>query len=215
MFKGKVLLFSLLLVFATSAFAGDVDECESTCNLNAGCTSGMRLSICPQGDFEFIRDACGGSADYIEVWVRDGSGVGIAGVPTTDYWMDACDPGQALCICAAPFGADGLTDPTGYTTISNTQVAGGGCILTGGVWLSVQGKVLLGAPCVTPICLNIQVVSPDRNADCVVNLSDLGLFGLTYNVYPPTDMCCDFNDDGYCNLSDFAFMGAHYQHTCF
>ncbi len=48
MFKGKVLLFSLLLVFATSLYAGDVDECES----EAGTSCALRVSICPAGDFE-------------------------------------------------------------------------------------------------------------------------------------------------------------------
>lgn len=26
--------------------------------------------------------------------------------------------------------------------------------------------------------------------------------------------CCDYNDDGTCDLSDFAFFGQHYTHQC-
>jgi hypothetical protein len=178
----------------------------------------MRVSICPAGDFEFIYDGCGNGDDYIEVWVRDASGNGIQYVPNTDYWLNACDPGQELCLCSAPFGASALTDVDGYTTIIG-RIAGGGCILTGGIYLAVQGKTLVDLPeCVATTCVDIQIVSPDLNANCAVNLSDLGIFGLSYNKIegqPNYNDCCDLNDDSKCNLSDFAFMGEHYQHVCF
>ena len=216
MFKGKVLLFSLLLVFATSVYAGDVDPCQS--EFGVSCV-GMRVSICPAGDFEFIYDGCGTGADYIEVWVRDSSGNGIANIPFSDYWLNACDPAQELCLCSAPFGASALTDENGYTTIIG-RIAGGGCILTGGIYLAVQGKPIVDdyPTCTNVHCEAVQIVSPDLNHDCVVNLSDLGMFGLSYNK--PNggagyNDCCDLNDDTKCNLSDFAFMGEHYQHVCF
>ncbi len=215
MFKGKVLLFSLLLVFATSLHAGDVDPCLS--EFGASCV-GMRVSICPAGDFEFIYDGCGNGNDYIWLYARDASGNGIEGIPWTDYWLNACDPAQELCLCASPFAADALTDEFGYTEISG-RIAGGGCILSGGIYLAIQGKTLVDFPvCVEVTCVDIQIVSPDLTADCVVNLSDLGVFGLSYNKQagdPGYDSCCDFNDDNKCNLSDFAFIGEHYQHACF
>ncbi len=214
MFKGKVLLFSLLLVFATSLSAGDVDECES----EAGTSCALRVSICPAGDFEFIRNGCGGDADYIWVEVKDAAGVGIAGIPWTDYWMNACDAGQELCLCASPLAADSLTNTAGRTTFSR-RIAGGGCILTGGMYVACQGKTFLDvATCTTPICIDIVIVSPDINADCFVNLSDLSFFGQTYNKQlgdAGFDPCCDYNDDDWCNLSDFSFLGEHYQHECF
>ena len=220
MFKGKVLLFSLLLVFATSLSAGDVDECES----EAGTSCSLRVSICPAGDFEFIRNGCGGDADYIWVEVKDAAGVGIAGIPWTDYWMNACDSGQELCLCASPIAADSLTSTAGRTTFSG-RIAGGGCILTGGMYVACQGKTFLDvATCTTPICIDIVIVSPDINADCDVNLSDLSFFGESYNLAigetnpdtgAPYNPCCDYNDDDVCNLSDFSFLGEHYQHTCF
>ncbi|HSG28306.1 MAG TPA: hypothetical protein VLA34_07480 [Candidatus Krumholzibacterium sp.] len=214
MFKGKVILFSLLLVFATSVTAGDVDPCES----EFGASCALRVSICPAGDFEFIYDGCGTGADYIWLNARDALGNGIEGIPWTDYWLQACDVAQELCLCSAPFAADNLTDEFGYTEISG-RIAGGGCILTGGVYLAIQGKTLVDAPaCVATTCVTMVIVSPDLNADCAVNLSDLGVFGLSYNKSlgaPGYDDCCDFNDDSSCNLSDFAFIGEHYQHVCF
>ena len=214
MFKGKVLLFSLLLVFATSLYAGDVDECES----EAGTTCALRVSICPAGDFEFIRTGCGGVADYIWVEVKDAAGVGIPGITWTDFWMNACDPAQELCLCPSAIAADSLTNENGRTTFSG-RIAGGGCILSGGMWVSCQGKTFLSYPtCVVPICIDVRIVSPDINATCEVNLSDLSFFGESYNKSlgnPDFNPCCDFNDDDSCNLSDFSFMGEHYLHACF
>lgn len=214
MFKGKVLLFSLLLVFATSLYAGDVDVCKS----DAGTTCSLRVSICPAGDFEYIRNGCGGDADYIWVEVKDAAGVGIAGIPWTDYWMNACDGAQELCLCASPIAADSLTNTAGRTTFSG-RMAGGGCILTGGMYVACQGKTFLDvATCSVPICLDIVIVSPDINGTCEVNLSDLSFFGQSYNKQlgdAGYDPCCDFNDDAFCNLSDFSFMGEHYLHACF
>ena len=220
MFKGKVLLFSLLLVFATSLHAGEVHPCQSDCSVSC---VGMRVSICPAGDFEFIREGCGGDADYIQVDVRDVSGVGVPGIPWTDYWLGACDPGTwTLCLCARPITADSLTSSSpgveGRTTLSG-RISGGGCVLTGGIYLAVQGKIIIDFPgCVDPTCLDVQIVSPDLTGDCEVTLSDLGVFGLSYNKAsgePGYNDCCDYNDDSNCNLSDFAYMGEHYQHVCF
>ena len=214
MFKGKVLLFSLLLVFATSLHAGDVDECWS----EAGTSCSLRVSICPAGDFEFIRNGCDGDTDYIWVEVKDATGVGIAGIPWTDYWMNACDAGQELCLCASPIAADSLTNTAGRTTFSG-RISAGGCILTGGMYVACQGKTFMDvATCTAPICIDIIVVSPDINADCIVNLSDLSFFGQSYNMQLGDvgyDPCCDYNDDDWCNLSDFSFLGEHYQHACF
>ncbi|MBN1163014.1 MAG: hypothetical protein JXB45_00410 [Candidatus Krumholzibacteriota bacterium] len=216
MFKGKVLLFSLLLLaFATSLYAGDVHPCQTTIGLTAG---PMRLSTCPQGDFEFILTAAGGSSDYIWVIVRDSGGVGIPGIPWTDYWFNACDPLQQLCLCAAPITADSLTNSAGRTTFSG-RLSCGGCVLTDGLWFSVQGKTIVAQPgCTDRVCLDIVVVSPDITADCDVNLSDFTALGLSYNKNlgdPAYNPCCDFNDDDKCNLSDFTFLGSHYYHHCF
>jgi hypothetical protein len=218
MFKGKVLLFSLLLVFATTAYAGDVDECQSDWGWSGIDCAVPRIAICPQGDFEFIRDGCGPGNDYIWVDVLDIGGTGISGVPWSDYWLQACDPAEELCLCANPVVADSLTNSAGRTTITG-RIAGGGCVVTGGLYLAIQGKIVVNWPACTEVkCVIIIIVTVDLTADCQVNLSDLGVFGLSYNKQlgdAGYNTCCDYNDDDKCNLSDFAFMGEHYLHECF
>ncbi|MBU8920623.1 MAG: hypothetical protein KOO63_02070 [Bacteroidales bacterium] len=208
-----ILILSLILSIALPAY-GMIDQCDS--DWGTSCY-GMRVTICPQGDFELLSDGCGGGDDYIWVRVVDTEGSGITGIPTADYWLQACDPAQELCLCSFSFAANAPTDATGYAEFSG-RIAGGGCILTGGVGLTVQGKILVENPaCVDVTCVDIVIVSPDLNADCFVNLSDLGMFGLSYNLslgQPGYDPCCDFNDDDNCNLSDFAHIGEHYQHEC-
>ena len=215
MFKGKVLLFSLLVLFAATVIhAGDVDDCNTLWGVSC---VGMRVSICPAADFEFIYDGCGTGADFWYVYALDALGAGVEGIPWTDYWLLACDPGETLCLCSSPFAADALTDEFGYTEFSG-RIGGGGCVLNG-ISLTVQGKDIVVAPLCTDLqCEAVTIVSPDLTGDCQVNLSDLGTFGLSYNKNlgdPGFDTCCDFNDDDKCNLSDFAFVGEHYLHVCF
>ncbi len=202
-------------VLTSGAEAYVVDPCLSEASVSC---PGVRLCICPSNDFENIRDACDGG--YIEVWVIEyPTGKGIPGVPTTDYWINACDPAQELCLVLPQFVvADSITSGLpgfeGRTTISGT-IAGGGCVLTGGLWLAVQGAVILEPGCIDPACLDIVVVSPDLNGSCTVTLADFQLFGLSYNRsegMPGFNSCCDFNDDGNCGLSDFAFFAEHYLH---
>ena len=102
MFKGKVFLFSLLLVFATSLYAGDVDPCQS--DWGVSCV-GMRLLICPQGDMMAIADGCViGGGDFLWLNARDSAGNGIQYVPWTDYWLTACnDPGDLLLCLVRTF----------------------------------------------------------------------------------------------------------------
>jgi len=219
MFKGKVVVFALMLMFATSVYAGDVNDCYSDAGLS--CTL-MQISICPAGDFEFIRTACGGTADYIWITAMDSSNQPISGIPWSDYWLNACDPTHQLCLCSQPIQADSLTGANGRTTFS-TRIAGGGCTLSQGIWWAIQGKSIKAKPaCQVNLCLNVIIKGPDINGpggnpDCLINLSDLTPFGVSYNKNQGQagfNACCDYNDDTHCNLSDFGFFGTHYQHRC-
>ncbi len=116
-----------------------MDECKS--ELNVSC-SGMRVSCCPKGDFEHIRNGCGGTDDYIEVYIRDIGGEGIPGIPWTDYWMNACEAEYELCICVQHFVADELTDSEGRTTFSG-RIAAGGCIPEGGIFISLATSLIV------------------------------------------------------------------------
>jgi hypothetical protein len=221
MLKSIVLFLSLLLPISSMLYAQvpEVDECESVCGVSC---AGMRISICPAGDFEMIQEGCGGASDYIYIYARDSEGVGIPGIPWTDYGLISCNPAQELDLCyGSMVPADSLTDGLGRTTMSG-HIRGSGCLLHHGVSLWIQGKILLRQPlCVEPICMEIQIVSPDLNKDHVIDLSDLASFGQSYNCPGPTctrpkafNNCCDYNDDGVCNLSDLALFGQHYQHMC-
>jgi hypothetical protein len=60
---------------------------------------------------------------------------------------------------------------------------------------------------------DVKVRSPDATNDGIVNLSDTGVFGLTYNKALGDEgynQCMDFNLDDVVNLADFGFLGAHY-----
>lgn len=214
MIKAILIVWSLVLAFPAHA-GSRIDGCLSDWGVSC---QGMRVSICPQGDFESISDGCGTGNDYIWVRLYDKEGDPVAGVPVTDYWLQAADPAEELCLCANPIAADSLTNSMGRTTISG-RIAGGGCAATGGLYLTVQGVTMWELPaCMLPHLEDIIIVSPDLTADCRINLSDFTLFGFSYNKElgePGYNPCCDFNDDDACNLSDFSFLGEHYYHACF
>lgn len=203
------------LILTSGPAAAQYFGCESEAAVSC---PGMRVSVCPRGDFEHIRDGCGTGTDYIEVFVRSYGGDGVAGIPWTDFWTDACDAQYQLGICVQHFVADSLTDANGRTTFSG-RISAGGCIPEGGIYIACQGMTFLDTEtCTQPICLDVVLVSPDINGDSAVNLSDLSFFSQSYNKQlgdPEFNTCCDYNDDDLCNLSDFSFLGQHYQHVCF
>lgn len=215
------LVIVLLSVLAISTVAG-AQDCDCYSSAGVSCPN-MRITLCPRGDFEQIRNGCGGTDDYIWVEVLDCSRNPIPGIPWTDYWMNACAAAQTLSLCVEAIAADSLTGMNGRTTFSGIFRAGG-CVLTGGLYIAVQGKVLKGPypSCTENICLPVVVKGPDLTGasgkpDGVVNLSDLVPFGSSYNKnlgQGGYNACCDYNDDNMCNLSDFAFFGQHYQHSC-
>ena len=215
MSKSVLLMMVGLLVVALTTPAGSqvVDKCLSEASVSC---SGMRFFICPSYDGKNISDACVGG--LIEIWARDAAGTGIPNIPVTDYWINSCDPAQSLCLCIAPtvpVYADSPTNAAGYTTISGT-ICGGGCVLSGGLYVSVQGVVIYESTgCIVPTCLDIVIVSPDINGDCSVSLVDFWMFANSYNKsYGMTGYndCCDFTGDGACTLSDFGYFGEHYLH---
>jgi hypothetical protein len=214
-----LLAMAAALLLASPARACDADDCDSRAGLSC---PGMQITVCPAGDFEMIKKGCGGTGDYIWVEIR-GCNNPIPGISLTDFWINACDATRQLSLCAESIIADSATGMNGRTTFSGILRAGG-CVLGGGTWIAVQGKIIKGPypSCTGNICLPIVVKSPDMtgaggNPDGVVNLSDLIPFGTSYNKNqgaPGYSDCCDYNDDLKCNLSDFAYFGTHYQHRC-
>ena len=209
-------LAAVLLAAAASvsnAEQADAIGCDSEASVSC---PGMRVCICPRGDFEPISEGCGGSTDYIEVIIKNWSNEPIPDIPWTDFWIGACDAQYELAYCVDHIVADSLTGQNGRTTFSG-RIAAGGCIPEGGVWISCQGMTLLDPGCIAPICLDVVLVGPDINVDGLVNLSDMTFFGQAYNKAlgePGYDTCCDYNDDDSVSLSDFAYFGEQYQHRC-
>ena len=122
---------SLLLILFAAGFAGDIEECGH--ELNTSCA--LRISICPAGDFEDIRNGCGGANDYIEVVIYDSGGQPLAGIPPTDFWMGACDVEYELAACASIFAADSMTGPNGRTTFSGQIRAGAASRKAASIWV--------------------------------------------------------------------------------
>ena len=202
--------------------AHDVSDCLSRAGLSC---AQMKVTICPAGDFEYIATGCGAPGGYIWIEARDNANNPVPGIPRTDYWLNACNSRQQLFLCGTPIVADSMTGANGRARLT-CRVAGGGCVLSQGIYVAIQGKVIKyqgsDYECIEPLCLNIVIKGPDLTgagdrSDGVVNLLDFSRFGLSLNkasTHPEFNPCCDFNDDNLCNLSDFAPFRQHYQHRC-
>ena len=183
--------------------------------------SPMRITICPWPGFEPVSEGCGGTSDYIEIWVYDIWGNPLSGVPWSDYWIQPCDESQDLLLCIDGFLADSVTSSRpgfeGRTTFSG-KIKGGGCVLSGGLLLIVQGRIFYeDEMCITPLCLDITIVSPDINGDGQVSLGDFSDFCNSYGRCqgePGYDDCCDYTDNGCCSLEDFSVFVSCYQRVC-
>jgi hypothetical protein len=176
----------------------------------------LQVSNCPLGDGEQVALGCGAGA--AEIWVRliDTFGNPVVGLPPTDIWFRPCNASETLCWCRGQDKMDFPTDASGWTH-STIALYCGGCAVLDGIQCVVFDP-WLGAPVVlqSPFCIqDARFKSPDMNADCLVNISDLALFGACYAMpMTPPCHCADYNDDGLVNLSDLAYFGSHYQHEC-
>lgn len=203
----KVLsLAAALMLVAGVAFGGIIDPCLSTATSASGC-----VLVCPAGDGDQISAKVAGG---ILITIVDGSTVPIEAIPATDFWVVDCDPVDDMVLCggSASSNATAATDANGETTIEG-DIAAGGC--ADGLSVVVQGFVIEEGtpPNCTPVCLDIDIRSPDMNGDLAVNLLDFALFG---GAYPPNaySKCADFNCDTVVNLQDFSAFGLHYNHDC-
>jgi hypothetical protein len=177
----------------------------------------MFLALCPQGDFDPISEACGGTSDYIWIIVRDWEDDVVPGIPATDFYLNACDPAQTLYLCGGQFLADSATGSNGRTTFSG-PIEAGGCVISGGIYLVVRDYIVLQQPtCALPACLDVKIISPDLVPDGEVKIGDLGEFSDSYHKAVPDtayNPCCDYNANDTVSLSDFANFGEHLHHYC-
>jgi hypothetical protein len=216
MFKGKFVVLSLIAAAllcwqilpttVDTVNSGIVEPCSSSASSIGGC-----YLVCPQGDGDRL-DATGAT---ISVVVKDNAGAPIPGIPAADFWLMGCnDPGLALCGGGGSINAAAATDANGETEISGAMAAGG-CDSVG-VVVVVQGIVIedVNAGCAA-LCLPITAVSPDINADLIVDVIDLGLFSQSYTSPPHQYIAClDYNCDGVIDLVDFSLFSQHYLHAC-
>jgi hypothetical protein len=237
MFKGKLAVLCLvaaaLLVANSTAFAGIIDPCNSTCSvvLVGAPSTPVVLAACPQGDGGTIIS----QGWRLDLTIEDGVGNGIAGISPTDFWLDDQDPGVLLldlCGGSASSGADSLTNASGQTTMSNTTMAasntgavgigtvgngGGAPECPNGVIVVVQGTII-STGCPTPVAVvhPVNVRSFDLNGDKVVNSLDLFAFAQDY---PPNPFgsCTDYNHSGTGDLGDLTTFALHFgppSHSC-
>lgn len=218
MLKGKFAVLSLvaaaLLCWQVAGVetvnSGIVDPCEST----ASSAAGVHF-VCPQGD----GDALSSAGLTISVTIEDNTGAGIPGIPAADFWLIGCNDLIVLCGGSGSINATAATDANGMTTIAG-DITGSGCDT--GVRVVCQGIILGNGAC-APLCLAIQVRSPDQRSpvgatpDGQVTLADLAFFGTSYQSPPkPYFACHDFvgGPFGTITLGDFAKFGAHFNHIC-
>lgn len=222
MCKGKLAVLSLvavsLLALHGIASAGIIDPCKSYCELlNAGPSGGTCCYFaCPQGDTDTFIDSgpspgpATGEGWYIRICVFEEDMTPVPDIPIADFWVVDCDPIDDMVLCAgsASSNADSLTNAQGYTTMSLTTLAAGGCVE--GLAVVVQGFVLLDTmTCTMAICHDVEVRSCDINGDLCVDLVDLAIFATGFPPQP-YDPCVDFECNGIVDLVDLARFAFHF-----
>lgn len=157
--------------------------------------------ICPQGDGPTLAGA-GAVITLTYTDLPDGQplpGIGPAWSP------GGCNGG--IVWCGPNPTSDGLTDANGQTTASG-PLAGGGYD-TSMLWnmggIPLPECWLQHAP--------ITLVSPDINADLVVDIIDTAVFAMAYPPRP-YDPRVDLNGDGAIGIVDLAEFAAHHGHRC-
>lgn len=221
MFKGKLVVLSLIAAAllcwqvmpasVNTVNSGIVDPCSSYASVVG---SGYCWVVCPQGDAAALNNLAPLAGDAtISVTVRDQTGAAIPGIPAADFWLIGWADALALCGGAGAINATAASDASGQTTITAAMFAGG---CDDGVAVVVQGTIILDpANWTDPLCLDIDVRSPDGDGDLQVINTDFTQFG---NAWVPLggvyDACMDFNCDAAINSIDFTVFGNHWQHSC-
>jgi len=115
---------------------------------------------------------------------------------------------QGIVWCGDAPTSDSLTGLNMQTTVSGSFAGGG--YASEFVWEVIQ----MGLPPCSQQYAPVVLVSPDFNADLVVELADFSMFGLVYKKPWMYDPRMDLNADGEIELSDFSLFGLHYKHSC-
>ena len=194
-----VAMFALLSLRAPAMLWADhVSPCESFAT-----SAGGVLLVCPAGDGPSLA-SIGATIDVTLMSFTSP----VPGMPAGDFWIQAYVGTVPLCGGHTSSNADGMTDANGRTTISGSVAAGG---YQFPVYVVAQG-LFIGDPQYCDDPLSLTLVSPDINADLVVDLVDFALFGPAFGAEVVEQM--DFNGDGAVDLIDFSMFGSHFLHGC-
>ena len=183
-----------------------IGPCESSAS-----SAGGVLLVCPAGDGPTLSSI----GATVSVTVRNCNSQNprpIPGIQAEYLWIMQPDrPYQPLCGLNRSSDADSATDSNGQTTISGSIAAGG---YSDDALVVVMG-VLIGLNCGPGFELSLILVSPDINADLLVDIVDLVLFGSTFPADGPgVDPRMDLNGDDQIDLIDFSLFGQHFGHVC-
>jgi hypothetical protein len=207
-------LIGVLLVVAAIATqpvppAVHGDILQWSCSTTAWVDGGpYTIVVCPVGDGPTLASL----GATITVRLRDVTGlIPIAGVPASDYWLLGCEDNVLLCGGSGSIDADGPSDVDGMATISGA-IAGAGA--ASGTRVVVQGVIIEDCD-FNQICLPIIWRSPDLNADLLVDIVDMAIFGPLFPSPPNAyDESGDLDNNGVIDIVDFAIFGGHFQHEC-
>lgn len=181
-------------------------NCESSAE-----TAGGVLLVCPAGDGPTL-ESIGATIHITLLYCLPP--MPLVWMPPQDIWIQTpvypWDDRFCVGNGSAAVNADAPSDANGQTTISGAIAACGYFddplyVFAGGVLLESD------ATCDNPLPLIL--VSPDINADHVVDIVDFSLFGGVFSA-GGTDPHMDFNGDGLVDLIDVSLFGQHFTHTC-
>jgi hypothetical protein len=212
MFKGKfvvlaiaaaaLLSWQMMPASVDSANSGIVDPCSSYAT-----SAGTCWYLCPQGDGAALQDMPTNAS--ISVYVRDGAGAPIAGIPAADFWVIGCAGGLVLNGGSGHINATAASDAGGFAAMTGAGAAGGQDL---GLNVVVQGTVILDPiDWITPLCLGIQSVSFDLSGDLDVGGPDLSAFAGDF-ISGPYNFRSDMNCSNAYELVDFTLFAQHFGH---
>lgn len=156
------------------------------------------MFVCPSGDGDTLK---------LEVEVMGEDSNCTEGISKESILLFAYDDYQVNFGCDSLITAIDSTDQYGESTFELSKL--GGCD-TFYIYATVSGVMSMNS-------LELCFRSADMDGDGDVDLSDQCLF-TDYLWTDSSDSnfcpCADYNYDDYCNLSDFGYIGDHWQHAC-
>jgi hypothetical protein len=148
----------------------------------------------------------------VTVTVRANVG-GIGSIIDTAYviieFSHMCD--DSICVCDNAT-LEGQSPEDGLGTVVLNAGVGGCCRYPGAVTVWAGDDDTGSFVAIRSYDI---YVSPDRNADCQVSLSDFSWFAGQYGfLVPPAETCADFNGDDQVSLADFSYFASSYGCVC-